>query len=136
MVAHNRDQQRSNWLTSKTREALKGLDEDLMTRAEEKIEEGCENIIVPLRNAFRGESDWGKGQRKEKVEKILQEARPGPPPKTIHRKLTETQTETAPDGTVRVVTRAIEEGIPAEVWQIQEKRRKTNTDGHPENALT
>ena len=135
MAAHNRDQQRSNWLTSKTRKALKGLDEDLMTRADETIEEGCEHIIVPLRNAFRGESDLAKGQRKEKVEKILQEARPGPPPETIHRKLTETQTETTPDGTVRAVTRVIEEDIPVKAWQNQQKRQRTDTED-PGNALT
>ena len=136
-MAHNRDQQRSNWLTSKTREALKGLDEALMTRADEKIEGGCEHIINPLRNAFRGESDRAKALRKEKVEMILQEAKPGPPPKTIHRKITETKTETAPDGTVRNVTRVIEEDIPAEVWMNQQKRQRTNnTEDHPENALT
>ena len=136
MAAHNHDQQRAHWLTSKTREALKGLDEALMTRADAKIEEGCEHIIVPLRNAFRGESDRAKGQRKEKIEKIVAEAKPGPPPKTIHRKITETQTETAPDGTVRNVTRVIEEDIPADVWMNQQKRQRANTDDHPENALT
>ena len=135
-AADKHAQQRNHGLTCKTREDLKKLDENLMTRADEKIEGGCEHIIVPIRDAFRGQSDRAKALRREKVEKILQEAKPGPPPKTIHRKLTETQTETTPDGTVSVVTRVIEEDIPAEVWQNQEKRRKTNTDGHPENALT
>ena len=44
-----------------------------MTRADEKIEGGCEHIIVPLRDAFRGESDRAKALRMEKVEKILQD---------------------------------------------------------------
>ena len=61
MVAHNRDQQRNHWLTCPTREDLEQLDEAFMTRAAAKVEEGCEHIIVPLRNAFRGESDRAKG---------------------------------------------------------------------------
>jgi hypothetical protein len=131
MAAHRKSQQKTHRYDTKTREDLKGLDEDLMARADAKIEEGCGHIIMPITIAFRGKKPHQIASRKEKVQKILQGAKPGPPPKTIHRKLTETQTETAPDGTVRVVTRVIEEDIPAGVWQNQEKRRKTNTDGHP-----
>ena len=83
MAAHRKSQQLSNWYECKTREDLKGLDEDLLTRVDKKIQEGCGHIIMPITIACRGKKPHQIASRKEKIEKIVQEAKPPSQPAKI-----------------------------------------------------
>ncbi len=143
MTAHRNSQKRTNWyemteggeMACITRKQVYGIDASLGTRTDEKIDGGCEHIILAIAHVLRPKSDRAKGLYKEKISRIVQEAKPGPPMKTIHRKITETRKRTKADGTVEEVTRVIEEDVPADMWREQQQKRQKKAED-PENALT
>ena len=160
MAAHRKSQQKSNWYDTKTREDLKGLSEDLVTRADKKIEEGCGHIIMPMAVAFRGKKPHQIESRKEKIEKIIEEAKP--PTETP--KMSHTTSLCLPSGLVQEITRSYDgqtvivikrrkhpDGTAEEDkrtytgpeakqmwegWEGEEQKRRKTSEEAPGNALT
>ncbi len=152
MTAHGNSQKRTNWyemteggeMACITRKQVYGIDASLGTRTDEKIDGGCEHIILAIAHVLRPKKERAKLLYKEKISRIIQEAKPGPPVKTIrreiHRKGTETCKRTKPDGPVEEVTRNINEtwyeDVPADMWREEQKRQKKTPETRPANALT
>ena len=144
MTTHDRAQSRVNWykkteggeMACITRKKVYDLDATLGESVDEKIDGGCENIIPAITLVLRTKSERASRQHKERIETIVQEAKPGPPMKTIRREIhmkgTETCKRTKPDGTVEEVTRDfeedVEEDVPADMWRGEQKRQKTTSD--------
>ena len=97
----------------------------------------CESIINEISDVFRTKNERASRLWKDRILKIIQGAKPGPPLKTTHRETTATETckRTHPDGTVEEVTRVIERDIPADVWRQEQKNGKQKPDDPPPNAL-
>ena len=149
MAVHDKSQIRVNWykkteggeMACVTRKKVYAIDAELGKTVHGKIDIGCEHIITDITLVFRTKGERASRMHKDRIQTIVQEAKPGPPMKTVHRKIhrkgTETCKRTKPDGTVEEVTREFEEDfdIPTDRWMESEKKKKKPKTDQPDNAI-